>query len=61
MVGAGTAQLLRHQHAHEAELTHRRDSLARKARFAIPFGGMGCQLLAGEVARGVPDQDLLFA
>ena len=59
MVGPGPAIFRRHQHAHEAEFPEFGERLLRKPRLAVPFGRMRHQLVAGEFAGRVAQQDLL--
>ena len=56
MTRFGTAPLLRHQHAHKAQLAHLGDGLGREAMLAVPVGGEGLKPFLGELAGHVADQ-----
>ena len=48
-VGAGAAVLLRHAHAHQAELGELREDVPREPLLAVPLGGVRLDLLPGEI------------
>ncbi|MNE32408.1 hypothetical protein D3C80_1260190 [compost metagenome] len=59
VAGVAAAQLLRYQHAEEAELAHLADRLGGIAMLAIPLLGERAQALLGELASHLADTQLI--
>ncbi len=60
IVGARPTPFRRHRHAHEAELAHLAQRLAREGRGALPLGGVGSKLRPGKIPRRRADHLLFF-